>query len=242
MKAGSTFSKYAAEARNIDSKHAEDSYESGQNCTPNTQDRAFVDDSSQPSQTPDPRELFFKQALQSIGISNSPRRSKTAAPNTVYCEKGHKVENLFQVPHDNLKRRQTSNVSCSSCCTVIPADMPAFNCECGSYVLCSKCVEAGSAYPPPPKCCACNNDLHSKAFSTCKNCGKCERVTGKREQIWMCSSKTCKMNFCEMCFPPSSKTSPQLHSRPSDSSTSAASKDSPLKSRATSAPMPGKRA
>jgi hypothetical protein len=162
--------------------------------------------------------------------------TKSLVQYNVYCDKGHKVDKTFQVPHDNLKRRPISRVSCSGCLVIIPAELPAFNCECGSYVLCLKCIEAGSKYPAPPKCTVCaTNDLHSKAFTTCKQCIKCERITGKREPIWMCSFKGCKSIFCEQCFPPSKPLSPPSHP---ESSTSAASKNSSPPSRATSAPMP----
>ena len=110
--AGSTFSRFQAEALNSKPSGAADSYDSLIDESPNSQDRAFVDDSKQ-SRPSDHRALFALQAFKDAGLHVSPSKHKHSSPAKLsikelpatWCDRGHRVNIIYKVSQDNHKKK-----------------------------------------------------------------------------------------------------------------------------------------
>jgi hypothetical protein len=240
LMAGSTASIFLAEARNVQSKDASDSFDSAATMASDSQDRQFVNDASQESTGQTHRLLFHSQVLRDAGLIQqpSPRKQPPVIP-IIYCPRGHHVVTPYKVPSDNM-RRKLDKVICSVCLDQIDPRVMAHNCVCVTHIVCGKCVQSPSSFPKPPSCRTCTNDLH---FSHCtgRTCVSCESPFNRRTELWVCSEKSCRATFCTTCIPPPASLLQTQRPQPSTSSSfPSSSAPSSKVNRGQPAPMRGK--
>jgi hypothetical protein len=238
--AGSTASIFLAEARNVQSNDAPDSFDSAATMASNSQDRQFVNDASQESTGQNHRLLFHSQVLRDAGLIQQPSpRAQTPAIPTIYCPRGHQVVTPYKVPSDNM-RRKLDKVICSVCLDQIDPRVMAHNCACVTHIVCGKCVQSPSSFPKPPSCSTCTNDLHF-SYCTGRTCVSCESPFNRRTELWVCSEKSCRATFCTTCIPSPASLLQAQRSQPSTSSSLPFSSALSLKvTRGQPAPMRGK--
>jgi hypothetical protein len=197
--AGSTASIYLAEAINVHSKGAPDSFDSAATNTANSEDRDFVNDASQESTGHNHRALFHSHALRDAGLIQpaSPRTQNPITP-IIYCPRGHQVVTVYRVPSDNLKRK-LNKIICSVCLGQIDPLIRAYNCACVTHIVCGKCVQSTSSFSKPPSCRTCTNDLH---FSHCtgKTCMLCEAPLSEERNFGFVPPEAAELPFAALAY------------------------------------------
>jgi len=153
------------------------------------------------SQEDSQRHPRFKAARSAFRAAGAGAKDQVNSIPITYCKEGHRVINLYKVPHGNQKSRE--KLRCAWCKEALGQETAAFNCRCEIYFACEPCIRKGHTFPPPPKCRLCNASCRSKIAHGARQCAVPSCPSSKiapRNSAWHCSNKDCEFTACTNCL------------------------------------------